>query len=45
MNIALNLKETFQCHTMNAPVWLAATQHDIIPDTLPVKTHRGDNAF
>lgn len=29
MNIALNVKEIAQCHTLKGPVWLAATQHDI----------------
>lgn len=28
MNIASNLKHTDQCHTVKAPVWLAATQQN-----------------
>lgn len=38
MNIASNLEETAHCRIMKAPVWLAATQYDIIPDTSLVTT-------
>lgn len=44
MNIASNLKETSQCHTVKAPVCLATTR-DIIPDTSPVTTHKRGKAF
>lgn len=38
MNIFSNWKETTQYYTMKSPPLLAATQHDIIPDTLLVTT-------